>query len=48
MAKDKTENSEDGPNELKVIGAGLSRTGTLSTRYKNNGKFVHMLQYQYT
>ena len=33
MAK---ENKENGSKELKVIGAGLSRTGTLSTRYVYN------------
>ena len=33
MAKDKLEKEMDGAKELKVIGAGLSRTGTLSTRY---------------
>ena len=41
MSKDKLEKEMDGAKELKVIGAGLSRTGTLSTRYtliqtKNN------------
>ena len=41
MEKDKIEKKVDGSKELKVIGAGLSRTGTLSTRYtliqtKNN------------
>ena len=33
MSKDKLEKEMDGAKELKVIGAGLSRTGTLSTRY---------------
>ena len=33
MSKDKLEKKEDASRELKVIGAGLSRTGTLSTRY---------------
>ena len=33
MEKDKLEKKVDGSKELKVIGAGLSRTGTLSTRY---------------
>ena len=41
MEKAKLEKKVDGSKELKVIGAGLSRTGTLSTRYtliqtKNN------------
>ena len=31
--KDMIEKKGDGSKELKVIGAGLSRTGTLSTRY---------------
>lgn len=36
MEKDEVEKKEKGgSSELKVIGAGLSRTGTLSTRYQN-------------
>ena len=39
MAKEKMEDGSSS-RELKVIGAGLSRTGTLSTRYHNRLKSI--------